>query len=207
MEVRKVIHIFNGSGEIYTIGGWEIICHSNHDKLKIRDMKEGTNHYHTYLQLSDEYKEEFYKYVTLYYEGGIFARYGKVDDIPLKEIEELTNYCNTRQISLFQCPSAIIVGFVHHPQLMSMLSDENFHPLSNLFKKTENTVGYKTLVTSLPLGSYLDKIRVPVKTVTVEKIKPISAFDATSLGILSFTSVIFGITFGLFIGRNRKDYY
>lgn len=203
MEVRKIIHIFNNSGEIYTIGEWEIRCHSGHEKIKAQDMKEGTNHYDSYLKLPEEYKEEFYKYVTLYYEGGIFARYEKVDDIPLKDIEELRSYCNTRQISLFQCPSATIVGFVHHPQLMSMLSDEKFHPLSNLFKKTENTVGYKTLVTSLPLLSYLEKIRVPVKTITVEKVKPVSALEASALGMLSFTSVIFGVIFGMVISRKN----
>jgi hypothetical protein len=208
MEVRKIIHIFNDSGEIYTSNGWEIRCHprnKNEQRIETRDTQEGTDHLAAYKKLKEDYKDEFYKYMTLHYEGGLFARYETNEEIPLKDIEELTTYCNARQISLFQCPSATIVGFVHHPQLMSMLSDDNFHPLSNLFKKTENTVGHKTLVTSLPLGSYLEKIRVPAKTntvtVTVEKVQPVSAVDASALGVLSFTTAILGVVLGMVISR------
>lgn len=206
MEVRKIIHIFNESGEIFNQNGWEIRCHprdKNAQRIEARDTREGTNHSSVYSKLSEEYKDEFYKYVTLHYEGGLFARYEKGDEIPLKDIEELVTYCNARQISLFQCPSATIVGFIHHPQLMRMLSDENFHPLSNLFKKNENTVGHKTLVTSLPLNSYLEKIRTPVVTKVniVEKVQPVSALEATSLGALSFTSAILGLVAGVFLSR------
>lgn len=210
MEVRKIIHIFNDSGEIYTRDGWEVRCHprsKNQQRIEARDKQEGTDHHTAYAKLQSDYKDEFYKYMVLHYEGGLFARYESDGEIPIKDIGKLTEYCNTRQISLFQCPSAIIVGFVHHPQLLSMLSDDNFHPLSNLFKKNENTVGHKTLVTSLPLNSYLEKIHVPpkVETVRVEKVEKVSAVDASSLGALSFTSTVLGLVLGVFLARRSGN--
>jgi hypothetical protein len=192
MEVRKIVHIFNECEEIYNREGWEIRCHSRAkivQRIETRDNQESTEHLLSYNKLREEYKEEFYKYVTLHYEGGLFARYENDDEIPVKDLSELVNYCNNRQISLFQCPSAIIVGFVHHPQLMGMLSDENFHPLSHLYKKTQNSIGHKTLVTSLPLNSYLEKIRVSQEpnVVTIEEVKKVSAIDGAMLGVITAT--------------------
>lgn len=163
MEVRKLVHIFNDSNETHNLNGWEIRCHPLEqvgNRIQKLDEQEGTAYYKDYQKISEqESQDEFYKYITLYHEGGIFARYEKVDEIPLVHLQELTAYCNNRQISLFQCPSCIIVGFVHHAQLLSMVSDEIFHPLSSLYKKTENSQGHKTLVTSLTLSLYLEKIR------------------------------------------------
>ena len=183
--MRKIIHLFNETGEISDDNsGWTIMCHRRSDminSLANKDRNEGTCYVELYNRCQD--KEEFFKYFVLYYEGGIFTRYDNIAEIPLKEIIELSNYCNVRQISLFQCPSMTIVGFVHHPQLLSMLSEEHFHPLSMLYNKASETLAHKTLVTSLPLNSYLEKIR--------EK-----NYDTLTLGLAGFILFLMGGFFG-----------
>ena len=206
MTVLKTIHIFNDSGEIYDIESWRIKCHSKSkvkSQIQMWDTLEGTNHLTRFESLREDYKEEFYKYLTLYYEGGLFARYESVEQTPLEDLTTLVNYCNDRKITLFQCPSAIIVGFVHHPQLFGILTDENFHPLSTLFKDG-NTMGYKTLITSLPLGTYLEKIKQPSEKIEVKVIeRVVEPFDAFVLSGVGVCSTILGIVFGYFIGRRK----
>lgn len=160
MQVRRLIHIFNGTDEIVSVNGWEIKCHPQskiENYLSILDLKDSTDMKSKYSSSSD--KDEFYKYCVLYQEGGIFARYNKIEEIPLDQINILVQYCENRQISLLQCPSLMLLGFIHHPQLMSMLTESAFHPLSSLYKNRQDSFGHKTLVTSLPLKSYLDKIK------------------------------------------------
>lgn len=199
MTVLKTIHIFNESGEIYDMNTWKIQCHPKSkmiNQIQLRDRTEGTNHYATFEVLSDDHKDEFYKYLTLYYEGGMFARYENIEEIPLDDLNTLLEYCNTRQITLFQCPSSIIVGFIHHPQLFGMLSDTTFHPLSTLFKDG-NTMGYKTLVTSLPLNSYLDKIKLS------ERIEIKKVLDTTLLIVVGAGSALVGGLLGVLLGKRN----
>lgn len=163
MKIQKIIHVFNNAGETYIHNGWTVMHHKKEtlrEEIQKIDDREGTAHLTRFDVLSENGYErlEFFKYIILFYHGGVFARYEDNEEIPFSHLFELVKYCNTRQISLFECPSAIVVGIMYHPHLMSMILDERFHPLSSLFK-TYDMRGYKTLVTSLPLRSYLDKIK------------------------------------------------
>ena len=156
------IHILNSTGEIFNRGKYKVICHDTSKILtyiKSRDMNDSTNFENLYNQT--DCKCEFFKYLVLYYEGGVFVDDCDYNNINEAEIDDLFKYCKTREISLFQCPTAIVSGFIHHPQLMAMLSGTPFHPLSMLYKNITKTVGHKTLVTSLPLKSYLVKLSDP----------------------------------------------
>lgn len=164
MNVKRIIHLFNTSNEIYDFGGWEVRCHQREKiqtYLKAKDTVESTNYEDGYNKAVD--KDEFYKYVVLFYEGGIFVRYENTAEIKYVELENLVKYCEKRDISLFQCPSVLLVGFIHHPQILNMLSEPVFHPINMLFRKINETVGHKTLVTSLPLLAYLDKIKADIQ--------------------------------------------
>lgn len=186
MQIRRLIHIFNDTNEIVDLNGWEVKCHPRNkleSNLSHLDASDNVGLKDKYAQTPD--KDEFYKYAVLYHEGGVFARYDNVNDIPFEEINALITYCESRQISLLQCPSLTVVGFVHHPQLMTMLSSEVFHPLSAIYKNGTDTHGHKTLVTSLPLRSYLEKIKGNVPPT-----------DYLTLTVLSLSSLLLGLFVG-----------
>lgn len=160
MRINRILHLFHESGAIFHRAGWEIHCHSREKMeatLASRDRVEATEFAKKFTHLKDSSeREEFYKYVTLYYFGGIFTRYFSEHEIDFADIDTLIGYCQDREISLFHCPSVTAVGFVHHPQLLELVSSDLFHPLSQIYKGP--SMGHKTLVTSLPLGAYVKKI-------------------------------------------------
>lgn len=168
MKVLKIIHKLHHNDEIYEENGWSVCCHSSSgivNYITSRDKTSGTEFLKLYEQAKD--KEEFFKYLILYDQGGLFVRYEN-EEIPFEGLNTLIEYCNNREIGLLQCPSVVVVGTVHHPQLLSMLLEEPFHPLSSFYKNEKSaSVGYKTLVTSLPLGAYLAKIQASTHGNTV----------------------------------------
>jgi hypothetical protein len=157
MPIIKTIHQIYTSNKIDSYQCMTLVYHSEsgfEQELKSIDLKESTNFYEKYLNISDqELQKEFYKYVILYYHGGIFL--SKPSDTNIQEaiyrIEQIIIYCEFRKISLFQCPDVIVADMLHHPQLFFMLSEEKFHPLL-LYSLTKNVP--KTLVTSLSSTQY-----------------------------------------------------
>ena len=104
-------------------------------------------------------KIEYFKYVIVHEEGGIFVRYSSVNEIEFNQIEEIVNYFHRREITLFACPSMLVSCLNHHPQLLSILTnEEGFIPFSSIYTTAGENEGYKTLVTSLTLPKYLKKI-------------------------------------------------
>ena len=171
IKISKVIHIFsdNLSLDIDLPEGWVGKLHIKTEieaTLKNIDDQDGTDYMSKFVLCKEEQKEEFYKYVILYYYGGIFARYedGKELNDKFCDIQKLTLYLEKRQISFFQCPSLISVGYIHHPQLITMILDTPFVSFSKLYKKINDNISHKTLITSLPLQSYLEKIKGDLNT-------------------------------------------
>lgn len=153
MEIRKIIHIFDDNKKNQTKEGWEIRCYSRSEIEKTiieKDQLEGTEYYKSYQKIyNDSDKEEFFKYIILYYEGGIFLN----DDHQIDCINALVDYCELYKISLLQCQDAIVTRGSQHYILLNILSEYSFIPLNHNLKR----VFHGVLITSSNFHSYYDK--------------------------------------------------
>ena len=158
--LSRKIHLCSPTDASFTLHGWSI---RQYQEDSLLEYLEKFDH-----ELKTEYvkgfekaknKIEYFKYVIVHEEGGIFVRYSSVNEIEFNQIEEIVNYFHRREITLFACPSMLVSCLNHHPQLLSILTnEEGFIPFSSIYTTAGENEGYKTLVTSLTLPKYLKKI-------------------------------------------------
>lgn len=197
--LSRKIHLCSPTEANFSLHGWAI---RQYREDSLREYLEKIDH-----ELKTEYvkgfdkaknKIEYFKYVIVHEEGGIFVRYSSVNEIEFAQIEQIVNYFHQREITLFACPSMLVSCLNHHPQLLSILTNqEGFIPFSSIYTTAGENEGYKTLVTSLTLPKYLKKISSEISGSSQPNIRITYNIDNIGFGIITFCA-------GLLIGWSAR---
>lgn len=153
------------------IQNWKILPYTRdqfEDMMKETDTKNNSTFFQTYSGLTPELKTEYIKYYILYHSPGqaVFSYDPVVDENNVHVIQELYEYCKHRNIGLLEVSDITIVCFDNHPELLSMLSDEPFRPLSFSLRKDRFHKSLKTVISSFDCKNYLYELKKGTKSIT-----------------------------------------